>query len=143
MLVRDVLGCFHYPGGGGGGAGGAVGRGEICSLPQAGCFHPKLLTSRSTEPHVGRGRLPPLGILDQLPQNRIPRTALPTVVDSRDSGQSPDALVVSLLSWTGKKVGRGAEGVGKNRWRQSPSSCMRLQVQLLEMTQGSQETQRP
>lgn len=64
--------------------------------------------------------LPSLGVSDQLPQNRIPRTALPTVASSRDSGQSPVAPLVGFPSWTGKKVGGGGTGEEENRWRQSP-----------------------
>lgn len=71
----------------------------------------------------GGALLPLRGVSDQLPQNRIPRTALPTVVNSRDSGQSPDSPVVSFLSWTGRKT--GGQGEEENRWRQSPGSSMR------------------
>lgn len=70
--------------------------GELCPVLQAGCFHPKLLTTRPTEPHGG-GTLPPLGVSDQLPPDRVPRTALPRVAISRYLCGSPDVQAVSFL----------------------------------------------
>ena len=76
---------------------GGVGEGELCPMLQAGCFHPKLLTNRPREPHGGGALLPALWVSDQLPQDGVPRTALPRVAINRDSGPSSHVPAVSFL----------------------------------------------